>query len=203
MPTSSLADIWLEVEPSTGKWGGAAQADVALHNQGGKQVQLVLWDSRPLLLSCLCYICREGLYHLTMIGWRTTQSGRGCGLFPEPAGRAGWKSWIPFCTHAWERGNTKSDCTGTSVCAQSCLTLCDPMDCSPPDSSVHGILQARILEPVTISYSRQSSWPREQTHVICIGRQILYHYATWEAHGCQSSPLIFGASIVLWATLVA
>ena len=35
---------------------------------------------------------------------------------------------------------------------QSCLTLCDPMDCSPPDSSVHGILQARILEWVAISF---------------------------------------------------
>ena len=40
---------------------------------------------------------------------------------------------------------------------QSCLTLCDPVDCSPPDSSVHGILQARILEWVAISFSRGSS----------------------------------------------
>ena len=38
-----------------------------------------------------------------------------------------------------------------------CLTLCDPMDCSLPDSSVHGILQARILEWVAISFSRRSS----------------------------------------------
>ena len=41
-----------------------------------------------------------------------------------------------------------------TVCAQSCLTLCDPLDCSPPDSSVHGISQARILEWVAISFSR-------------------------------------------------
>ena len=40
---------------------------------------------------------------------------------------------------------------------QSCLTLCDPMDCRPPDSSVHEILQARILEQVAISFSRTSS----------------------------------------------
>ena len=45
------------------------------------------------------------------------------------------------------------------VCAQSCLTLCDPMDSSPPGSSVQGIFQARILERVTISYSRGSSRP--------------------------------------------
>ena len=46
------------------------------------------------------------------------------------------------------------------VCAQSCLTLCNPMDCSPPGSSVHGIFQARILEWVAISSSRGSSQPR-------------------------------------------
>ena len=43
--------------------------------------------------------------------------------------------------------------------AQSCPTLCDPMDCSPPSSSVHGIFQARILEWVAISFSREFSWP--------------------------------------------
>ena len=52
--------------------------------------------------------------------------------------------------------------------AQSCLTLCDPMDCSPPGSSVPGILQARILEWVAISFSRGSSQLRDQTHVSCI-----------------------------------
>ena len=49
--------------------------------------------------------------------------------------------------------------------AQSCLTLCDPMDCSPPGSSVHGILQARILEWVAIPFSRESSQPRDRTQV--------------------------------------
>ena len=52
--------------------------------------------------------------------------------------------------------------------AQSCLTLCNPMDCSPPGSSVHGILQARILEWVAISFSRESSEPRDRTQVSCI-----------------------------------
>ena len=52
-----------------------------------------------------------------------------------------------------------------------------------PVSSVHGIFQARILESVDISFSRGSSWSRDQTqvfHVSCIGRKILYHWATWE-----------------------
>ena len=54
--------------------------------------------------------------------------------------------------------------------AQSCLTLCDPRDCSPPGSSVHGIVQARVLEWVAISSSRGPSPPRDRTWVSCIGR---------------------------------
>ena len=56
-----------------------------------------------------------------------------------------------------------------------CLTLCDPVNCSPPGSSVHGILHTRILEWVAISFSRGSSQPKDQTHVSyvsCIGRQL-------------------------------
>ena len=59
-----------------------------------------------------------------------------------------------------------------SEIAQSCPTLCDPVDCSPPGSSVHGILQARRLEWVAISFSRGSSQPRDQTCPCC--RQTLY-----------------------------
>ena len=55
---------------------------------------------------------------------------------------------------------------------KSCLT-CDPMVCSLPGSSVHGILQARILEWVAISFSRGSSWPRDQTCIPCIGSDSL------------------------------
>ena len=51
---------------------------------------------------------------------------------------------------------------------QSCLTLCDSMDCSPPGSSVRGILQVRILQWVSISTSKGSSPPRDQTQVSCI-----------------------------------
>ena len=52
--------------------------------------------------------------------------------------------------------------------AKTCPTLCNPMDCSPSVSSVHGISQARILEWVAISFSRGSSQPRGQTHVSCL-----------------------------------
>ena len=50
---------------------------------------------------------------------------------------------------------------------QSCLILCDPMDCSPPGFSVHGILQARVLEWVAISFSKGSSQARDRTRVFC------------------------------------
>ena len=51
---------------------------------------------------------------------------------------------------------------------QSCPTLCDPMDCSPPGSSVHGIFQARILKWVSIPFTKGSSQPRDQTDVSSI-----------------------------------
>ena len=62
--------------------------------------------------------------------------------------------------------------------AQLCLSLCDPVDCSPPGSAVHGILQARILEWAAMPSSRGSSQPRDRTHVShvsCAGRRVLYH----------------------------
>ena len=68
------------------------------------------------------------------------------------------------------------------VCMLSRVRLCNPMDYSPPGSSVHGIIPARILEWVVISYSRASSQFRNPTHPSCIGRWRLYHYATWKAY---------------------
>ena len=72
-------------------------------------------------------------------------------------------------------------CVCVGSVAQSCLTLYNPMDCSPPGSCVNGISQARLLGWVAVSFSRGSSQSRDQTWVSCIGRQILYHWATWEA----------------------
>ena len=63
---------------------------------------------------------------------------------------------------------------------QSCLTPCNPMDCSLPRSSIHGILQARVLEWVAISFSRGSSWPRDQTRVSHIVGRCFTIWATRE-----------------------
>ena len=69
-----------------------------------------------------------------------------------------------------------------SEVAQSYPTLCYPMDCSLPGSTVHGIFQARILEWVAISFSRRSSWPRDRTWVSCVVGRCFPIWATrdWE-----------------------
>ena len=56
---------------------------------------------------------------------------------------------------------------------QLCLTLCNPMECSPPGSSVHGILRARILEQVAIPFSRGTSQCRDRTRVSCTAYSLL------------------------------
>ena len=65
---------------------------------------------------------------------------------------------------------------------QSCPTLHSPTDSSPPGSFVHGILQAGILQWVAISFSRGSSWPRDQTQVSCTARRFFTICATRETH---------------------
>ena len=89
---------------------------------------------------------------------------------------------IPFSRgSSWCRDQTQAPCIAVRfltiwatskpknvLVAQSCPTLCDPMDCSPQCSFIHWILQARILEWVAIPFSRGSSWCRNQTQVSCI-----------------------------------
>ena len=65
--------------------------------------------------------------------------------------------------------------------SQFCLTLCDPLNCSPPGSSLHGILQARVLEWVAISFYRGSSWPRDWTQVSYIAGRFFTLWATRKA----------------------
>ena len=68
-----------------------------------------------------------------------------------------------------------------SEVAQSCPTLCDPVDCSSPGSSIHEILQARILEWVAISFTRGSSQPRNRTQVSCTAGRFFTNWAMREA----------------------
>ena len=75
--------------------------------------------------------------------------------------------------------------------AQSCLTLCDTIDYSLPGFSVHGILQAWILERITTPFSRGSSQPRDGTLVSCIVGRFFTIWATREAHSLGHGVLFF------------
>ena len=78
-----------------------------------------------------------------------------------------------------------------SEVAQSCLTLRDPMNCSPPGSSTHWIFQARVLEWVAISFSRASSWPRDPTRTYhIVGRR----FTVWVTR--EDSSFQFSCSVV-------
>ena len=77
---------------------------------------------------------------------------------------------------------------------QSCLTLCDPMDCSPPGSSAQ-VLQAGILKQVSISFYRVSSWPRNQTQVTCIAGRF---FTAWATSDCIERPNWLYWPIPLW-----
>ena len=83
-----------------------------------------------------------------------------------------------------------------SVCARLCSAMSDSLRPHAPYLAVHGFSQARILEEVAISSftsSRDSSWPRNRTYVSyvsCIGRQILYHWITWEAPQFDSTLIL-------------
>ena len=121
----------------------------------GHGMQTLSWDMRKLVPWTALNL---GPLHWEYKCLATGPPGKFLELFPTPL----------FLSHL-------------CLVAQSCLTLCDPMDSSLPDSSVVGIFQARILEWVAISFSRGSSRPKDQTHVFYIGRQFLYHWATWEA----------------------
>ena len=106
-----------------------------------------------------------------MGGWGRSSRGRG------------YMYTYDSSQHCTAETNTtlKQLCFSECMCGQSlqsCPTLCNPVDCSPPGFSVHGILQARILEWVAIPFSRGSSRPRDQTQVYCTAGRFSAVWAT-------------------------
>ena len=88
--------------------------------------------------------------------------------------------------------------------AQSCLTLCDPMECGPAGSSVNGILQSRILEWVTIPFSRRSSRPRDQTQVSHISGRFFTIWANGETkHFCAYKQILSKLPVATWVFKVS
>ena len=86
-----------------------------------------------------------------------------------------------LCSYNCRKGRVQVPCELCVWVPQSCPTLCNPMECNLPDSSVHGILQARILEWVAIPFSMGSSWPRDRTWVSCIAGRFFTDWDTREA----------------------
>ena len=101
----------------------------------------------------------QGFLHLWVQGILSLLKILSSTSFPPPF------SWL------FPSNSSKESTSGSSLpvhehlITQSCPSLCDSMNYSPPGSSVHGIFQTRILEWVSISFSRGSCWPRDQTHV--------------------------------------
>ena len=98
----------------------------------------------------------------------------------EGRSRRGWQRmrWLDGITDSMDM---KWSEVKWSDIAQSCPTICDPVDCSLQGSSVHGIFQARVLEWVAISFSSGSSRPRDRTQVSCIAGRRFTIWATREA----------------------
>ena len=127
--------------------------------------------------------------HSSVLAWRIPGTAEPGGLPSMGSHRVG-HNWSDLAAAAaaavtamyqsllfWNRSIYCGLCASTVV--HSCLTLCDPMDCSLPGSSVREIFQARILEWVAISFSRGSSQPKDQVQISCTSRWILYLWATW------------------------
>ena len=137
-------------------------------------------------------------------GWKMAGGQGNKSVFPQkrntlPLGDDFWKFLYPnyalppenyklkYIANKWDWWRTvEEQVLGNSLVVQwlipqKCPTLCDPMDHSPPGSSVHGILQARILEWVAIFFSRGSCWPRDQTQVSHITGRFFTIWATSES----------------------
>ena len=137
---------------------------------GGNHSKVKVAQSCPILCHPIDYAV-HGILQATVLGWIA---------FPFSRGSSQPKDQTQI-SHSGGRFFTVWATESESEVAQSCLNLCDPVDCSLPGFSVHGILQARILEWVTISFSRGSFRPRGQTQVSRIGGRCFNLWANREA----------------------
>ena len=128
----------------------------------------------------------HGIFQARILEWVATSFSR---ISSQPRDWTQVSLIVDRCFTIWATRESESEVT------QSCPTLCDPVDCSPPGSSVHGILQARILEWVAISFSRGSSRPRDWTQVSCIaGRR----FNIWAIRGyskCEDAEVNVSSNI--------
>ena len=120
--------------------------------------------------------------HSSFLAWRIPQTEESTGLWSTELQKSwAWLKWLSTPNDFTRLCDFFFHCAMLCLVAQLCLTLRDPLDHSPPGSSVHGIFQAGILEWVAFSYSRGSSWPRDRTYGscdICIARKF---FTCWAA----------------------
>ena len=141
----------------------------------------------PWLDSRCHWYCRYGIREdtppLPLLSWDPNES------FPSAARKEFLCAFSQRCTWWMETGSHAcvlaakhpGKCSSglkVVLVTQSCLTLWDPTDCSPPDSSVHRLLQARTLEWVAIPFSRESFRPRDRTQVSCMAGGFFTDWAT-------------------------
>ena len=141
------------------------------------QVRSLGWDD-PLE--------KEMATHSSILAWRILCSEEPGGLqsMGSQGARHDWAtehiSIFPICYSEAREGMAIR--YNLAVCVRCHVWLfSDLVDCSLTGSSVHGILPARVLKQVAISFSRGSSWPRDQTHVSCTAGRFFTFWATWEA----------------------
>ena len=139
-------------------------------------------DSEPARLT---WTRVHGIFRARILEWVAISFSSGCSQAREPvsstlAGR--------FFTTSAPREAQITTMKSESEVTQWCLTLCDPVYCSLPGSSVHGILQARILEWITVSFSRGSSRPRDWIQISRISGRRFNPWATREA---QNKSIVF------------
>ena len=179
---------WIWVRASSGSLLKDREAwHAAVH--GITKSQTWLGDGTTATVSCFmewiqCNINRRVISEATMMTGLRRQGSQILQIWLKSV--KGTNQVITFpnlatlsCGHFTQSGRSAySGLLVEHTLVQLCLTVRNPMDCSPPGSSVHGILQARIQEGVAILSSKGPSWPRDQIHaprVPCIGRWILYH----------------------------
>ena len=153
--------LWRIDRPKKFRFGGAIREE-------SKQSLGLVWCNKICLYRLL------GTKFLIFLWWSF--------LLPSDAGSSPFTRSLPPPHFQGDRKESQEcpSCNGHSIQFSRCLSdsFYDSLNCSPPSSSVHGISQARILECIAISFSRGSSWSKDQTYVSCIGRWVLNYWSS-------------------------
>ena len=137
----------------------------------------IVWTSLKLAWLSLCWVT----CFLCLNIWRNGNPLQ-CSCLENPRDGGTWWAAVYGVAQSWTRlKRLSSNSSSSGSVSRSVASDCDPLDCSPPGSSVHGIFQTRILKWVVIPFSRRSSRPRDWTWVFCAAGRFFIIWATREA----------------------